>query len=76
MLCIVSYIILMFGGILHTCLCVHRVHAWCPRKPEEGLGSPGTEVTGGCGLPYVDGKKQCVNMSAGRFGKADNALNH
>ena len=42
----------------------------------EEIGSPGTEDTGGCGLPYVDGGKQCVNMCAGPFGKAYNALNH
>lgn len=26
---------------------VHCMHIWCLRKPEEGVGSPGTRVTGG-----------------------------
>lgn len=30
---------------------VHRVLAWCLQKPEEGIGSPETEVMVGCELP-------------------------
>ena len=55
------------------CICMYVYMYVCMC---EEIGSPGTEVTGGCGLPYVDGMKQCVNMYAGLFGKADNALNH
>lgn len=32
-------------------VCVYYVHAWCPRRPEEGVRSPGTGVTGGCEPP-------------------------
>lgn len=27
---------------------VHRAHAWCLERPEEGIGAPGTRVMGGC----------------------------
>lgn len=30
---------------------VYYVGAWCPRKPEEGVGSAGTKVTDNCELP-------------------------
>lgn len=41
---------LLFYVCLHFCICVcvYYVHAWCPRRPEEGVRSPGTGVTGGC----------------------------
>lgn len=35
-------------GVLPACDCVCHVHAWCPWRPEEGAGSPGTGVTGIC----------------------------
>ena len=50
---------------MYVCVCV------C-----EETGSFGTEVTDGCGLPYVDGGNQCVNVYTGPVGKADNALSH
>ena len=31
---------------------VHHVYAWFPRKLEEGIRSPRTGVTAGCGSPY------------------------
>lgn len=35
-------------GILPTCMSVHHVCAWCPKK---GTGSPRTGVSNGCKLP-------------------------
>lgn len=43
-------------------------HAWCLKKPEEGLGAPGTGVAGGCELlcmcawncPWVFCKRKCT----------------
>jgi hypothetical protein len=29
----------------------HHMHAWCPQRPEEGVGFSGTGVTDGCELP-------------------------
>lgn len=40
-------------SVLSTYMSVHHVHAWCPRRPEEGIG---TEVTNGCELPYGFGE--------------------
>lgn len=34
-------------------MCVHYMCAWCSQMPEEVIGFPGTEVRGGCKLPYV-----------------------
>lgn len=64
-ICLCIYVYMCVG------VCVYYVICVC-----EEIGSPGTEVTGGFGLPYVDGGKQCVNMYSGPFGKADNALTH
>lgn len=38
----------MSMGVLFACLSVHRVHAWCPRKPGEGARSLETNVTVSC----------------------------
>lgn len=32
----------MYMGILPVCMSVDFVHAWCPQKPEESIGFPGT----------------------------------
>lgn len=32
-------------------LCLHDTHAWCLRRPEEGVGSLRTSDTDGCELP-------------------------
>lgn len=34
-----------------ACLYVHCGHAWCPQRPEESTGSPGTGTTDGCETP-------------------------
>ena len=38
-------------GVLPTRLFVYHVHAWCPPRPEEGIGSPGAGVTDGDKTP-------------------------
>jgi hypothetical protein len=35
----------MYMSVLSACVSVHHMHAWCPQRPEEGIGSPGTGVT-------------------------------
>lgn len=30
--------------VLPVCIFVHQVHAWCPRRPEEGVRSSEFEV--------------------------------
>lgn len=32
-------------NILPLRMSVHYMSVWCPRRPEEGIGSPGTGVT-------------------------------
>lgn len=32
-------------GVLPVSASVYHVRAWCPHKPEEGIGSPGSRVT-------------------------------
>ena len=39
----------MHMGVVLVCL--HHMHAWYPRRPEEGTGSPEIGVTDGCELP-------------------------
>ena len=38
-------------SILPVCRSVCQMHAWYPRRPEEGVREPGTGLTGGCDLP-------------------------
>ena len=35
---------LMRMGVLPADKSVHHIHTWCPQRPEEGVGSSGTEV--------------------------------
>jgi hypothetical protein len=35
---------------MYKCMCVHPMHAQCPKRPEEGVPSPGTGVANGCEL--------------------------
>lgn len=37
--------LLMCVGILPKCLSVYNLHAWCLRRTEETVGSPGTGIT-------------------------------
>lgn len=41
----------MCMGIFPTCMCVYHVCTWCLWRPEKGVRSPGTWVTGGWELP-------------------------
>ena len=34
--------------VLPTSMSIHSIYSWCLRKPEEGVGVPGTGNTGGC----------------------------
>lgn len=45
--------IILCMNALPTCVHVHRVHAWCLWKSEEGLRVIGTGVSHGCGTPMV-----------------------
>lgn len=47
------------------CLNVYQVHSWCPWRPKEGIGMPGTGVTDGC-----------EPLSAESSGRAESARNH
>lgn len=38
-------------GIWSACMTVHHIFAWFLRRPEEGIGSPETQVREGCQLP-------------------------
>ena len=38
-------------GILHVCMYVHHMCAWCQRRSEEGIRSPGTGVMDSCEAP-------------------------
>lgn len=35
---------------VYECIFEHNIYAWFPRRPYEGIISPGTEVNGGCKL--------------------------
>ena len=41
----------MYMSVLSGCMYVHHMCAWCLRRPEEGVGSPGTGAMDGCELP-------------------------
>ena len=37
-------------SVLHACMSVHHVHAWCPRRPKGVIRSLGTGVDDYCEL--------------------------
>lgn len=41
----------MCVDVLLTSMCMYFVHAWYPKRPEEDVGGPETEVTVGCKPP-------------------------
>ena len=41
----------MCMNVLPAYMSVYHVHAWCPWRPEEGTGVPGTVVMDSCKLP-------------------------
>lgn len=48
-------LIFMCVNILFACMCVCTPGVClvpCPKRPEEGIGFPGTEVADSCELPY------------------------
>lgn len=56
------------------CICLH-VYAphlyYIFKRPEESIGSPGSEVTDGCELPYV-----CLVLKAGLSGRVQYSFNY
>lgn len=34
-----------------VCVSMYHMHAWCVRRSEEGVRSPGIGIRDGCGLP-------------------------
>lgn len=40
----------MCASVLHACMSVHHICAWCCQRPEEGVRSRGTGVTNSCEL--------------------------
>lgn len=53
---------MMCTGVLPLCLPIHHMHAWCPQRPEEDAGSPGTGVTEDCELLC-----ECSKLNPGPF---------
>ena len=53
----ISFHHFMCMSVLPTFLSVCHGCAWCPQRPEESTGSPGTEVTDGCECPVGAGNK-------------------
>lgn len=37
----------MSMSFLGACMPMHHIHAWCPQKPQVGVGFPETGVTHG-----------------------------
>lgn len=37
----------MYMSVLSSHMSVHHVFAWCPHRPEDGIGGPWTGVTEG-----------------------------
>lgn len=48
----------MIRSVLPTCMSVSNI-VWCPWRPEEGIRSPVTGVTGSCESPEV-GAGNCI----------------
>lgn len=51
-------------GVLPMCVRVYHVHVYCPRRSEEGIGSPGTGITDRCTLP-----SGCWELKLGSLGE-------
>lgn len=46
------YFCIMCAYVLPAYMCAHHMSAWCLRRSEEGIGSPGTGVKDGCESPW------------------------
>lgn len=68
MVCFMMYCDIIFILCVSVCLrvCLHYVSTWCLQRPEEGMGSLGSGVTGGCEL----------GIKPRSFAKATNVLIH
>jgi hypothetical protein len=49
-------------GILPARMSVHHVNAWCPRRSEEGVRFPGTQVTDGVSHHVGAGRLYCLGI--------------
>lgn len=49
---------LMFVSVLPACMDAHHVHAWWPRRSEQGIEFPGSRVIDGC-MPL----SQCLELN-------------
>lgn len=47
----------MCMGVLAVCTFVHHLHAYCPWRPEESMGSPGTGIMDGYEPPCDAGDR-------------------
>ena len=54
----------MYMSVLPECMCVHHLHASCPRKSEEGVRSPGTGLIDGYELSCESGVEPGFSESA------------
>lgn len=57
-----------------VCLCTTRMQ--CPQTPEEGVGSSGSGVTGGCELPGGCVTRTCVFCKSSMYSSQLNYLQH
>ena len=44
------YLFYVYGCLV--CMYVYHIHAWCLRRSDVGIRSPGTGVIDGCELPH------------------------
>lgn len=58
-------------GILLVCMSTHHVYAWCPRRPEMGVGSSGTGGIGSCVSPC-----RCWELNLDPWENSASAFNH
>ena len=46
----ILYLFLYVCVFTERAMSLHRTHAWCPQRPEEGAESPGIRVKDDCAL--------------------------
>ena len=57
-------------SVFSACVAVYHRCAWCPQKPEEGIGSPGTRIIDCCEPQYG-----FLDSNSASLGRATNDLN-
>lgn len=68
--CFQLYLCFMCVTILPTCKSAYHIHAWCPWRPEDGVGFPRTGVTFSCELSCE------LGIEPGSSSRAASILNH